>query len=131
MSEDDYDPCAVAQGTGPDIGISGCSRVWKSSLLAELERRGHQGYEEPGRQIVKEQLFIGGDALPCDDVAQFRELTISRSIRQLISAARRGGMAFFDRSIIDLIATLDPLPPHLATAATNFRYYERVFLLPP
>ncbi|HEY5105435.1 MAG TPA: AAA family ATPase [Caulobacteraceae bacterium] len=36
--------------------ISGCSGGGKSTLLAELGRRGHATIEEPGRRIVREEL---------------------------------------------------------------------------
>ncbi|MEI9984366.1 MAG: AAA family ATPase [Aliidongia sp.] len=92
-------------------------------------------YEEPGRQVVKEQLFIGGTALPWADIDAFVELTVSRSIHNLVMAARADGPAFFDRSIVDQIAGLvhlgRPIPPHLALAAERFRCHRRVFMLPP
>jgi predicted ATPase len=131
MPEDNYDPRDVSPDGGRFVVISGCSGAGKSSLLAELGCRGHNIYEEPGRQVVKEQLYIGGDALPWGDRAQFRELTVSRSIHHLISAARIGGLAFFDRGIIDQLAGFDPVPPHLLRAADLFRYHRRVFLLEP
>jgi hypothetical protein len=43
--------------------LSGCSGAGKSSRLAELGRPGFPIYEEPARRVVKEQLYIGGDAL--------------------------------------------------------------------
>jgi predicted ATPase len=131
MLEDTYDPAVVGRNSGRFVVISGCSGAGKSSLLAELECRGHRVYEETGRQVVKEQLYIGGDALPWEDREQFRELTISRSIHQLISAARFGGLAFFDRGIIDQIAGYAVVPRHLQCAAERFRYHDVVFLLPP
>ncbi len=38
------------------VVISGCSGGGKSTLLAELSRRGHMTIEEPGRRIVAEEL---------------------------------------------------------------------------
>jgi ABC-type lipoprotein export system ATPase subunit len=46
------------------VVISGCSGGGKSTLLSELVNRGYSVVLEPGRQIVKEQTAIGGDALP-------------------------------------------------------------------
>ncbi len=62
--ESDYEPKRVAEKSQQFVVLSGCSGGGKSSLLAELGRRGFATYEEPGRQVVKEQLLIGGDALP-------------------------------------------------------------------
>jgi len=85
------------------VVLSGCSGAGKSSLLAELGRRGFPIYEEPGRQVVKEQLHIGGDALPWGNVNQFVELTISRSIHHMVTVARGDQLSFFDRGIIDQV----------------------------
>jgi predicted ATPase len=97
--------------------------------------RGFAIYEEPGRQIVKEQLYIGGDALPWGNVSQFLELTISRSIHHMVTAARRNRLSFFDRGIIDQVSGVVqlglPIPEHLAAAVRRFRYYEKVFMMPP
>jgi hypothetical protein len=39
--------------------------------------------------VVKEQPYVGGDAVPWGNVSQFVELTISRSIHHVVTAARR------------------------------------------
>jgi predicted ATPase len=44
--------------------ISGCSGGGKSSLLAELARRGFATIEEPGRRVVREELASDGEAVP-------------------------------------------------------------------
>src|SRR6516162_7665665 len=46
------------------VVISGCSSGGKSTLIAELGKRGHAVVDEPGRRIVKEELASGGSALP-------------------------------------------------------------------
>jgi len=133
--EDSYDPSLVQAASDRLVIISGCSGGGKSTLLAELERLGHAVYEEAGRQVVKEQLYIGGDALPWADTAMFIELTISRSMHNMISAARAGRLAFFDRGVVDQVAGCDeaglPLPGHLRAAAGLFRCHRLVFLAPP
>ena len=56
--------------------ISGCSSGGKSSLLAELARRGFATAEEPGRRVVREELASGGDALPwINGIAFARRIT--------------------------------------------------------
>jgi len=135
LSESTYDPAIVLSKARQFIVLSGCSGGGKSSLLAELGRRGYTTYEEPGRQVVKEQLLIGGDALPWGDVDLFLELTISRSIHHLMEAARGDAIAFFDRGIIDQVngyrMMKREIPEHLRHAAERFRYRETVFLVPP
>lgn len=130
-SENAYRPDRVEHRADQFVVLTGCSGGGKSSLLAELGRRGYATYEEPGRQIVKEQLYIGGDALPWRDARQFLEFTISRSIHHLVSAARTDRLSFFDRGIIDQIGGFDPIPAHLAMAAQRLRYRRTVFFAPP
>lgn len=133
--EDDYQPRLIAEKADRLVVLSGCSGGGKSSLLAELGRRGFAVFEEPGRQVVKEQVLIGGDALPWVNAAQFVELTVSRSIHHLTNAARADRLSFFDRGIIDQVGGLRhlnlPVPPHILTAAACLRYHERVFMAPP
>jgi predicted ATPase len=133
--EESYDPKRVAERSKQFIVLSGCSGGGKSSLLAELGRRGYAIYEEPGRQVVKEQLLIGGDALPWENVDLFLELTISRSINHLVDAARSDRIAFFDRAIIDQVngyrARGMEIPKHLLSAVEHFRYRKSVFMVPP
>jgi predicted ATPase len=58
--------------------ISGCSGGGKSTLLSELANRGYRIVLEPGRQIVKEQTVIGGDAFPWSNPQKFLDLALSR-----------------------------------------------------
>ncbi|HTW33881.1 MAG TPA: AAA family ATPase [Rhizomicrobium sp.] len=133
--ESEYEPRRVAGRANQFVILSGCSGGGKSSLLAELGRRGYGTYEEPGRQVVKEQLLIGGDALPWENVDLFLELTISRSLHHLIEAARSDRIAFFDRGIVDQVngwsARGLEIPKHLRNAVEHFRYREAVFVVPP
>jgi predicted ATPase len=131
MVEDGYQPFLVVRNTDRLVVLSGCSGGGKSSLLAELGRRGHAIYEEPGRLVVKEQLYLGGDALPWANVARFVDLSVSRSIHNMVMAARSGRLSFFDRGIIDQIAGLEQtglaVPADLREAARRLRYNRTAF----
>lgn len=117
------------------IVLSGCSGSGKSSLLAELARRGYGVQPEVGRQIVREQMFIGGSALPWADATAFIELAASRAMRQFNVARPAGRPVIFDRSLIDLVSYFDyrglAVPAHLATAVKLYRYAPQVFVTPP
>ena len=133
--EQEYDSQLVAKKANQFIVLSGCSGGGKSSLLAELKRRGFVTYAEPGRDVVREQLETGGNALPWGDVERFIELTIARSLSNLRDAARSDRIAFFDRGIIDQISAyphrgLD-IPQSLRGLAKQYRYRENVFMVPP
>jgi predicted ATPase len=134
MSEENYRPADVAGARSRLVVISGCSGGGKSTLLAELARRGHPVFAEPGRQIVKEQLAIGGDALPwIGGGARFLELALSRAMHQMTLAAQLGRTAFFDRGVVDAVTGLRTLgaPPWAENALQRFRYAQRMFMIPP
>ncbi|MDP1738580.1 MAG: AAA family ATPase [Caulobacter sp.] len=133
--EDGYLPSNIASGRCRPVVITGCSGGGKSTLLAELGRRGHRVFPEPGRQIVREQDWIGGEALPWTAPAKFAELVLSRAMHQLVTAAATDGLAFFDRSLVEPLAGLErlslPVPEPFRRAADRCRYDETVFVAPP
>lgn len=135
MLEDSYLPAAAVAARGYFIVISGCSGGGKSSLLGELAKRGYRVFAEPGRQIVKEQNFIGGDGIPSKDAYKFVELCVSRTMHNMIIAAGTSSHVFFDRSLVDNVNGLQQLPggapPHLVRAMETFRYAKKVFMTPP
>jgi predicted ATPase len=113
--------------------LSGCSGGGKSTLLAELARRGFPVVPEPGRRIVEEELRGDGRALPWVDLAAFarRAIEVARQDRE--TAPEAGGWAFFDRGLVDAAMTLQHATgqPAAATLAPFARYHRRVFLTPP
>ena len=120
-------------GSARLVVISGCSGGGKSALVSELAARGYPAFPEPGRQVVKEQTLIGGDALPWQDARRFAELCIARAAYFYNVAEPATRPAVFDRSIVDAVAALERLgevPPACAEAARRYRY-GRVFLVPP
>ena len=133
IAESDYRPEAVTGAADRFVVISGCSGGGKSSLVEELARRGYATVPEPGRQVIREQNAIGGDATPTGNVSRFLELTISRSMHQMTTLAARNetDFVFFDRSIVDQLSGFGVvIPDHLERAAQIFRY-GRIFLVPP
>lgn len=125
----------VAAAARRFVVMSGCSGGGKSTLLAALARRGSATAPEPGRQIVREQLFIGGDAVPWTDMDAFVRLVASRAMQQLAMAAARPGLTIFDRGLVDAYAWFRTFrgaaPSWLETAVTRFRYADTVFMAPP
>lgn len=115
------------------VVISGCSSGGKSSLLAELGRRGHAVVEEPGRRIVKEELARNGSALPWADAAAFLRRAVAMALVDRAAASASDGWVFFDRGLIDAIAGLQHVTgePALAQLAQSHRYHRRIFLAPP
>lgn len=111
--------------------ISGCSGGGKSTLLSELVKKGYSVVLEPGRQIVKEQHAIDGDALPWTNPQKFLDLALSRYLYQFNSQKQTDQFIFFDRGIIDSVELSFPQPEYFQNAANNFRYNRLVFLVPP
>jgi predicted ATPase len=116
------------------VVVSGCSGGGKSALLDAMAARGYQVFREPGRQVVKEELLIGGEALPWVNELRFAERCIARAAHFFNLARPEAGPVFFDRSIVDAVAALErngPVPAYCAEAARAYRYGPRVFMVPP
>ena len=114
------------------IILSGCSGGGKSTLLAELARRGYATVPEPGRRIIAEETLIGGSALPWLDLAAFARRAIEMALDDR-TKAEGSGWTFFDRGLIDAAAALQHVTgePVLEELGRLHRYHRRVFLTPP
>jgi predicted ATPase len=112
--------------------ISGCSGGGKSTLLAELRRRGFATVEEPGRRIVKEELQGDGAALPWIDPAKFARRAITMALADIEAASAYDGWVFFDRGLIDAALALERFGGEpAATTVAGHRFHARVFLTAP
>ena len=118
---------------GNFVVISGCSGGGKSTLLAELSRRGFSTVEEPGRRIVREEMASGGRALPWVDAVAFARRAIAMALADLEAAQGCSGWVFFDRGLIDAASALEHMTgePALARAEAGRHYHRHVFLVPP
>lgn len=134
--EDAYLPGNPALAvSGLAVVLTGCSGGGKSTLLGELAARGHAVRPEAGRQIVREQMHVGGDALPWRDAAGFVALAASRTMHLFNDAGSPSKPMFFDRSLVDLTSFLEmkgiAVPAHLRRAIALYRYAPGVFVVPP
>ncbi|WP_263410576.1 AAA family ATPase [Terriglobus tenax] len=115
------------------VVLSGCSGGGKSSVLAELARRGYTVVEEPGRRIVRQEMEHNGSALPWMDMTAFLRRAMELSLADRQAMQHHPGWIFFDRGWIDAAAARqrilgEPIP---ALLAEQHRYHRRVFLTPP
>jgi predicted ATPase len=115
------------------VVISGCSGGGKSTLIAELGRRGFATVEEPGRRIVAEEMRGGGTALPWVDARAFARRAIAMALADRAAAPADGRWVFFDRGLIDAASALEAMTgaPVLAPLATAHPCHRLVFLTPP
>jgi predicted ATPase len=107
----------------------------KTTLVDALADAGFATCPEAGRAIIRDQMALGGPALPWNDPAQFAELMLSWELRSYHAATGRGRPVFFDRGIPDVIGYLRltgiAVPAHMHRAALRFRYATKVFVTPP
>jgi predicted ATPase len=116
------------------VVITGCSGGGKSTLLRELQQRGHRTIDEPGRRVVAHQLSIAGNALPWIDLAAFAREAMKLAINDRETVSAEPGWVFFDRSLIDAqsaltMATKDDSA--IEALRHKARYHRRVFAVEP
>ncbi|WP_431214099.1 AAA family ATPase [Puia sp. P3] len=114
--------------------ITGGPGVGKTTLLAELKRRGARCVDEVARDIIRQQVRDGGNALPWGDTMRYAELMHRRSVETYQEAGDEGPV-FFDRGIPDTLSYLRligrDIPAAMDEDARNIRYNSTVFILPP
>ncbi|RWA81132.1 AAA family ATPase [Mesorhizobium sp.] len=124
--QNDFDRFIMLTG-GPGSG--------KTTLIEALKAAGFATAPEAGRGIIRDQVSVGGPALPWQDRALFAELMLSWELRSWHAAHAEPGPVFFDRGAPDTIGYLRlcglPVPDHVTSAAEKFRYARRVFIAPP
>jgi len=114
------------------VVISGCSGGGKSTLLAELARRGYGVVEEPGRRIVKEELAANGARLPWVDGAAFARRAMAVALADRAEARRMRGWVFFDRGLVDAASALQRLTGEpVLDRIRHHHYHRRAFFTPP
>jgi predicted ATPase len=114
--------------------ITGGPGVGKTTLLRELERRGFAVAEEVARQIIREQVESGGNAVPWGDTKLYTELMLARSIESFLQNSQ-SNLTFCDRGIPDTLcyARIIQLADsrEIEKACEKFQYNPKVFMLPP
>ncbi|WP_157019566.1 AAA family ATPase [Mesorhizobium xinjiangense] len=116
------------------IVVTGGPGSGKSSLIDAMAQRGFRTMPEAGRAIIRDQIRIGGKALPWADRELFAELMLGWELRSYHEALARDALVLMDRGIPDVIGYLTlcglPVPAHFEAAAKTYPYNKRVFLAP-
>lgn len=114
--------------------VTGGPGAGKTALVDALAAAGVATSPEVGRQVVREELAAGGDALPWGDERAFAERMIGREVAAHAAALARGETVVLDRGVPDvagfLLASGLAVPPHVDDAMRTRRYNPRVFLAP-
>ena len=110
------------------VMLSGCSGGGKSTLLAELARRGFAVVAEPGRRIIAEARAGDGTTLPWVDAAAFARRALAMSAADHAAAQ---GLTFFDRGVVDAAVAIAATGGEPPAAAIARHRYHRLFLAPP
>jgi predicted ATPase len=129
--------------SSPFYVITGRPGTGKTTVLAELIRRGHTCVPEDARAVIQEQVVCAGSALPWSDASLFAELLIERSMAtyraQLATChefaePKSQAPVYFDRGIGDAFTCADlighTLPANLCEQASACLYRNPVFLAP-
>jgi predicted ATPase len=119
----------------PFYVLTGGPGAGKTSLLAALAAAGHLTAPESGRQTIRDQVAVGGRALPWADRALYAEIMLAIDMAAWRAHAAEPGPVFFDRGVADVLGyvRLEGLaaPPHLERAAATLRYRDPVLAFPP
>ena len=114
--------------------ITGGPGSGKTTLVDALAAAGVATSAEVGRAIIREQVAIGGIALPWADEQAFAALMLPREIAAHAAALAGGAATVLDRGVPDVIGFLRvsglPVPAAFDAAARAVRYNPRVFLAP-
>ncbi|GGA52947.1 ATPase [Nitratireductor aestuarii] len=117
------------------ILLTGGPGSGKTTLLDALASEGYRVAPEAGRAIIRDQLAIGGQALPWKDAALFAEQMLQWDLRSHAEACAVEAYTFFDRGVPDIVGYLRlsglPMPEHVTRAAERCRYWQKAFILPP
>ena len=116
--------------------LTGSPGSGKTTLIDRLATYGGvRVMAEAGRSIIRDQVAIGGKALPWDDRAAYAELMLAAEMRSYREASAHPGAVMFDRGVPDVIGYLTlcrlPVPPHVEAAGRLFRYSAKAFIAPP
>ena len=115
------------------VVVTGGPGVGKTTLLAELARRGHRTGKDVARELISERRRKGLALRPSQ--LEFAKEVLRRDLEQCIALKEHDGLIFLDRSPIDSVGLrheASPLPRRdLGVLLEAFHLESPVFILPP
>lgn len=119
----------------PFYVLTGGPGAGKSSVLSALAAAGHAVSGEAGRRIIRDQVAIGGRALPWADRGLYAELMLAADMAAYRDRQDTPRPVVFDRGVADTLGYLRleglAVPGHVLRAAEAFAYRSPVFVFPP
>ena len=85
--------------------ITGAPGTGKTAIINALMQKGYSCAEEISREVIAEQIMIGGDILPWKNQIAFENHIANLRKEQYLNSSENKNY-FFDRSSIDCIAYL-------------------------
>jgi len=117
------------------IVITGGPGTGKSSIINQLQSRGHLCYEEISRQVTLQARKDGIDQLFLTEPLLFSQKLLEGRIQQFIEAVKEPkDNVFLDRGLPDVLAYMDYIGdtyPNHFTETCNAYQYDYVFVLAP
>ena len=86
--------------------ITGAPGTGKTTIINALKKKDYYCAEEISRELIAEQISIGGNILPWEDQIAFENKIAHRRYKQYLDSPENC-ICFFDRSSIDCIAYLN------------------------
>jgi len=114
--------------------ITGGPGFGKSVLIDKLHKLGYPTGGEIARQIIEDQVAIGGDLLPWKDVVGFEKNVMTQRIA-FLKSIETDQIAFSDRGLPDQAAFSyfkgKKVSDLLHSAIISNRYAQKVIITPP
>ena len=117
----------------PQIVITGGPGAGKTALLQALHGRGYTIVGDSARPIIQHRRKLGLSPRP--DPYMFALDILRKDIENFLHHAANQAPVFFERGVLDAVCGLDRVTPlsesELSVWLSKYRYFSKVFLLPP
>jgi len=115
------------------IVITGAPGAGKTTLLLALQARGHTIVADTARAIIQDRRRRG--LTPRPDPYVFAREVLRIDIENFVHHAASQVPVFFERGVLDAVCGLNRITPlsdsELRDWLSNYRYFSKVFVLPP